>query len=155
MHCEVCCVSHVASIRHHTTRDVYFFVNPLILLLFPLLLMKKVSLLLSTLGGAMAGYLFSKKELREQLAEADTAEEAAKVLGHHLQRDGKALAKHVQEFVNSDDVQKNLAKAKKFAMAKATEARTELKKLVDAGSKKLEKRFSSKKITKAVAKKRR
>ena len=40
--------------------------------------MKKISLLLSTLGGAMGGYLLSNKKLREELMKAKDAETAAK-----------------------------------------------------------------------------
>ena len=48
--------------------------------------MKKLSLLLGTLGGATAGYLFSNKKLRDQLSGAKDAEEAARILGVALQR---------------------------------------------------------------------
>jgi hypothetical protein len=96
--------------------------------------MKKLSLLVGTLGGAMAGYLFSNKKLREELANAKDAETAAKLLGKHLQRDGKKVAKQVQEFVDSDDVKQNIGKAKKFANQKVSQAKKELKGLVDEGS---------------------
>ena len=98
--------------------------------------MKKLSLLVGTLGGAMAGYLFSNKELREALSKAKDPEAAAKLLGKHLQKDGKKVAKEVQEFVESDDVQQNLNKAKKFAKEKADQAKKELDVLVGKGKKK-------------------
>ena len=88
--------------------------------------MKKLSLLLGTLGGATAGYLFSNKKLRDQMAEAKDGEEAAKLLGSHLQKDGKKLAKQIQEFIDSDEVQGNVTKAKKFAEKKVSEAKKEL-----------------------------
>lgn len=92
--------------------------------------MKKLSLLIGTLGGAMAGYLFSNQKLRKDLSEAKDAETAARLLGKHLQQDGKKLAAQAQEFVESDEVQKNWKKAKTFAQEKFEVARKELTKLV-------------------------
>ena len=54
----------------------------------------------------MAGYLFSNKKLRDDLGKAKDAEEAAVILGKHLQKDGKKFAGQVREFVESDEVQK-------------------------------------------------
>jgi len=88
--------------------------------------MKKLSLLLGTLGGATAGYLFSNKKLRDEIADAKDGEEAARLLGAHLQKDGKKLAKQIQEFIASEEVQKNVTKAKKFAEKKVSEAKKEL-----------------------------
>ncbi len=82
----------------------------------------------------MAGYLLHNKKLRDQLADAKDAEEAAKLLGKHLQKDGKKIAKQVQDFVASDDVQKNVGKAKRFAKKKVSEAKTEMDALVCKGS---------------------
>lgn len=98
--------------------------------------MKKFSLLLGALGGSLAGYVFSNQKLREQLTEAKDAETAAKILGKHLSHDGKKIAKEVQEFVKSDDVQKNLAKAKKFAGQKLEEAKEEVALFMEKGAKK-------------------
>ena len=92
--------------------------------------MKKLSLLIGTLGGAFAGYLFSNKQLRKDLVAAKDAESAAKLLGKHLQRDGKKLAEQVQDFVGSDEVQKNWKKAKEYTHQSFTAARKELMKLV-------------------------
>lgn len=101
--------------------------------------MKKLSLLLGTLGGGLAGYLFSNKALREQLSNAKDAEHAAKLLGQHLQKDGKKFAAQVQEFIESDDVQKNLKKAKIFAKQKMDEAKKELNVVMETGKKRVEK----------------
>lgn len=98
--------------------------------------MKKLSLLLGTLGGATAGYLFSNKKLRDQLLKAKDAEEAARLLGDHFAKDGKKLAKQFQEFVASDDVQKNIAKAKKYAKKTVDDAKDELGSALSSGSKK-------------------
>lgn len=92
--------------------------------------MKKLSLLIGTLGGAMAGYLFSNQKLRKDLAEAKDAETAARLLGKHLQQDGKKLAAQAQEFVESDEVQRNWKKAKTYAQDTFDVASKELKKLV-------------------------
>jgi uncharacterized protein (DUF885 family) len=97
--------------------------------------MKKLSLLVGALGGSLAGYIFSNQKLREQLTNAKDAEAAAKILGKHLSHDGKKIAKEVQEFVQSDDVQKNLTKAKTFAGKKFAEAKKEVAALMDTGAK--------------------
>lgn len=110
--------------------------------------MKKLSLLLGALGGATAGYLLSNKKLREQLANVKDAEEAAKLLGKHLQSDGKKLAKQVQDFVESDEVQQNVKKAKKYAKGKVDEAKGELKELTCKGKKRVVK-AAKKSATKA------
>jgi hypothetical protein len=89
--------------------------------------MKKVSLLLGTLGGAMAGYLFSNSKLRQELSSAKDAEAAGKILAKHLQRDGEELGKHVKKFVDSDDVQRNLKKAKTFVRNYADKMKKEVK----------------------------
>ena len=99
--------------------------------------MKKISLLVSTLGGAMGGYLLSNKKLRDELSNAKDAEAAAKSLGKHLQRDGKKIAQQVREFVESDEVQSNIGKAKKFTKKKTDEAKKELTKLVGTGANKV------------------
>jgi hypothetical protein len=101
--------------------------------------MKKLSLLIGTLGGATAGYMFSNKKLRDQLSKAKDAEEAARILGKHLQKDGKKLGKQLQEFLESDDVQKNFAKAKKYAKDTMDEAQLQLEGAVSKGSKKAKK----------------
>lgn len=101
--------------------------------------MKKLSLLLGTLGGGLAGYLFSNTHLREQLSKAKDAEAAAKILGTHLQKDGKKLAKQVQDFMESDEVQKNIKKAKAFAKKKMDEAGKELNSALSTGAKKAQK----------------
>lgn len=108
--------------------------------------MKKLSLLLGTLGGATAGYLFSNKKLREQLSNAKDAEEAARLLGVALQKDGKKLGKQIQEFIESEDVQKNFSKAKKYAKDSMDEAQSQLEGAIGSGSKKAKK--AVKKVTK-------
>lgn len=97
--------------------------------------MKKLSLLVGALGGTLAGYVFSNQKLREQLSKAKDAEAAAKVLGSHLSRDGKKIAKEVQAFVQSDEVQKNLSKAKKFAEDQFSVAKREVAALMESGAK--------------------
>jgi hypothetical protein len=98
--------------------------------------MRKFSLLLGTLGGALAGYVLSNDKLRKGLSEAKDAESAAKLLGEHLTKDGKKIAKEVKTFVESDDVQKNLKKAKKYATEKMGVAQEKLEKMMKKGAKK-------------------
>ncbi len=97
--------------------------------------MKKVSIFLGTLGGAMAGYLFSNKKLREELVNASDSKEAAKILGKHLSTDGDKLAKDVKEFVESDSMQKTMKQAKTYANKQYMSAKKEVTKLVKQGEK--------------------
>lgn len=97
--------------------------------------MKKLSLLIGALGGAMAGYLFSNQKLRKDLSTAKDAESAARLLGAHLQRDGKKLASQAKDFIESEDVQKNLHKAREYAQRTFVTARKELMKLVSRAEK--------------------
>ncbi len=110
--------------------------------------MKKLSLLIGTLGGATAGYLFSNKKLRDQLSKAKDAEEAARILGKHLQKDGQKLGKQLQDFIHSDDMQKNFAKAKKYAKDTMDEAQFQLEEVVSSNTKKAKK--AVKKATKTA-----
>lgn len=112
--------------------------------------MKKLSLLLGTLGGATAGYLFSNKKLREQIANAKDGEEAARLLGQHLQKDGKKLAKQMQDFIESEEVQKNITKAKTYAKKTVDDAKKELDGALSTGKAKANKTVG--KAKKAAAK---
>lgn len=113
--------------------------------------MKRISLLLGALGGAMAGYIMSNKKLRDQLTSAKDTQQMAALLGKHVQSDGAKLAKHVKEFVESEDVQQNLQKAKKYAQDTTNEAIAEMKKLVNKAAKKPA--AKAKKVMKATKKK--
>ncbi|HVW66291.1 MAG TPA: hypothetical protein VHA78_01005 [Candidatus Peribacteraceae bacterium] len=95
--------------------------------------MKKLSLLLGTLGGAMAGYIFSNSKLREELATAKDPEQAGKILAKHLQKDGKQLGHEVQQFAKSDVVQDNLKKASQYAQKTFTKAKKDLTTMVKSG----------------------
>lgn len=88
--------------------------------------MKKVSLLLGVLGGSLAGYLFSNRTLRKELASVKDAEKAAKILGAHLARDGKKIAQEVRNFVDSPEVQTNIRKAQKYAHRQFLEAKKQV-----------------------------
>lgn len=102
---------------------------------FHLICMRKFSLLLGTLGGALAGYILSNERLRKQMASAPNAEAMAKILGQKMAKDGKKVAHEVKGFVESDDVQKNLKKAKAFASKKLGVAQKELEKYAKKGVK--------------------
>jgi hypothetical protein len=91
--------------------------------------MRKLSLLLGTMGGALAGYLFSNRPLREELSKAKDAEAAGRVLAKHLAKDGKQIGSEVKKFVESDEVQDNLAKAKVYVKDTAKKMQGELSKL--------------------------
>lgn len=109
--------------------------------------MKKLSLLVGTLGGAVAGYVFSNKKMRDELSKAKDAEDAAKIFGQYMQQDGKKLAKQVREFIESDEVRTNMVKAQKFVADKAKEAKKEIESYVKEG-----KKTSAKSVKEAVKK---
>lgn len=99
--------------------------------------MKKLSLLVGALGGAMAGYVFSNNKLREDLSSAKDAEEAGKILAKHLQKDGQQIGKEIHQFVKSDAVQDNVEKAKKYADAQLKKLKGDLKGMMAKGEKKV------------------
>lgn len=98
--------------------------------------MKKLSLLLGALGGAMAGYVFSNTKLREELSDAKDADEAGKILAKHLQKDGKQVGKEIQQFVKSDAVQDNVKKAKQYADKQLKKLKGDLTTMMKKGAKK-------------------
>ncbi|MBI3336901.1 hypothetical protein HYZ98_05065 [Candidatus Peregrinibacteria bacterium] len=92
--------------------------------------MRKLSLLIGTLGGAVAGYVFSNSRLRDELADAKNAEDAAKILGKHLQRDGKKVGDQVRDFLDNPDVQKNVEKTKAFVQRSLAGMQKEITRVV-------------------------
>ena len=99
--------------------------------------MRKLTLLLGAMGGAMAGYVFSNKTLREELTNAKDAEAAGKVLAKHLAKDGKQVGKEVKNFIESEEVQQNLTKARKYAMEQAKELQKNAMALMKEGQKQM------------------
>ncbi len=97
--------------------------------------MKKLSLFVTALGGALGGYILSNDKLRKELSTAKNAESAAKTLGKHLAEDGNKLAGEVKKFVESDEVQKKIGQAKKYAKDTWKDASKEMEKLVKKGKK--------------------
>lgn len=116
--------------------------------------MRKLSMLLGALGGAMAGYLFSNNTLRDELYNAKDAEAAGKILAKHLKKDGQKVGGEVKKFVRSDDVQRNLHKAKAYVQKKAKKLRGEITSYINQGAGKAKSAVSSgaKKVKKGVAK---
>lgn len=112
--------------------------------------MKKLSLLLGTLGGALAGYVFSNTKLREELSNAKDPETAGKILAKHLQADGKTIGKEVKQFVESDVVQDNMKKAKSYVQKNAKKLQGDLKTMM-AGSKKTAKTAATSAVKRAKA----
>ncbi len=97
--------------------------------------MKKLSFLLGTLGGAMAGYVLSNNKLRRELSEVKDASTAAKILGKHLAADGQAVAREVTELAKQHHLDDRLSEGKKYAEKYYVTAKKELKKFVGAQAK--------------------
>ncbi len=111
---------------------------------FPTFTMKRLSLLLGSLGGVMAGYVFSNKKLRNELADAKDATAAARILGKHLSSDGGQVAKEVKQFVTSQDWEKNLHSGKKYAAKYYKTSKKGVEKMMKVGKKEA-KKFMKKK----------
>jgi len=92
--------------------------------------MKKLSFLLGTLGGAMAGYVLSNSKLRKELMATKDAATAAKVLGKHLSSDGQTVAREVREIAKEHHFDQHLAEGKKYARKYYDSAKKELTKFV-------------------------
>lgn len=87
----------------------------------------------------MAGYLFSNKKLREELADAKDAQAAANILAKHVKHDGEKLGREAWEFAKSPEVQKNLSKARKFADSQFKVAKKQVTAFVQKEAKEMKK----------------
>ena len=76
--------------------------------------MKKLTFLLGTVGGAMAGYVFSNKKLRNEMLDAKDSTEAAKILGKHLSNDGQSVAKEVRQLAEQHGLDDRIADGKQY-----------------------------------------
>ncbi|MEQ1849302.1 MAG: hypothetical protein ABL890_01795 [Candidatus Peribacteraceae bacterium] len=92
--------------------------------------MKKLSLLLGTVGGALAGYVFSNKKLRSELSKAKDATEAAQVLGKHLSKDGQTVAKEVGELAEQYHLDDKVEQGKTFVTKYYKSAKAEAEKFL-------------------------
>lgn len=114
--------------------------------------MKKLSLLLGSLGGVMAGYVFSNKKLRNELIAAKDASAAAKILGKHLSSDGNQVAKEVKTFVDAQDWEKTLDQGKKYVTKYYKASKKEVEKMVKLGTKEAKRLMKEQKAKKSAAK---
>ncbi len=92
--------------------------------------MKKLTFLLGSLGGALAGYVFSNKKLRDELMKTKDATQAAKMLGKHLAKDGEMVAKEVKHFAADQGLESKIAEGKKFVKKYYEVSKEEVKKLI-------------------------
>lgn len=101
--------------------------------------MKKMSLLLGSLGGAMAGYLFSNKKLRQELMSAKDTQAAAKIIGKHIAADGETVAHEAKKFAQAHQMDKSVEQGKKFVLDKYKESKKGVEKMVNDGMKEAKK----------------
>lgn len=113
--------------------------------------MKKLSFLLGSLGGALAGYVFSNGKLRKELMDAKDAGEAAKILGKHLSQDGQVVAKEAKHLAQEHHLDDKIADGKKYVQEYYKSAKGEVQKFV--GLKVKEASRTAKKVGKQVQKK--
>lgn len=113
--------------------------------------MKKLSLFLSTVGGALGGYLLSNKSLRTNLSKSKSADEALRTFSTAVKKDSQKVAKEAKDFLHSDAVQSKINDVKKMADSKLKDASNAVKNMAEEGKKKVTK--SAKKTSKNVKKK--
>lgn len=92
--------------------------------------MKKLTFLLGTLGGALAGYVFSNKKLRTELRDAPDAAAAAKILGKHLSNDGQSVAREAKQLAQEHHLDDRIADGKKYVEGYYKSAKSEVQKFI-------------------------
>lgn len=94
--------------------------------------MKKLSFLLGTVGGALAGYVLSNKKLRTELRDARDATAAAKILGRHLSHDGQKVATEVRELAQEHHLDDRLAEGRRYVKEYYETAKDEVQSFLSA-----------------------
>lgn len=102
---------------------------------FPFTAMRKMSILLGSVGGALAGYVFSNKKLRQELMDAKDAGAAARILGKHLSSDGSKVAKEVKQLAYQHHWDEKVADGKKYVMQYYHSSAKEAQKMFDSAKK--------------------
>ena len=110
--------------------------------------MKKLSFVVSTLGGAVLGYLASNKKLREELSKAKSPDIAGKILASHLQKDGKHIGHELRSFLESAHMQKKIQGISTLLQQQFQKAEGELHHLFNQGKSEA-KKFTHKAIRSA------
>ncbi|MBI1934522.1 hypothetical protein HYS30_02540 [Candidatus Peregrinibacteria bacterium] len=110
--------------------------------------MKKLSFVVSALGGAVLGYLASNQRLREELTKAKGPVAARKILAGHLQKDGKRIGQDIRSFLESAHVQKKIRGAQTLLQQQWQKAEGELSSLFGHGKSEA-KRFTRKALRSA------
>ena len=93
--------------------------------LLPIKSMRKLNFLLGAIGGMLGGLLLSNKKLRRDLRDVNDPKEAAKLVGKELQRSGKQIAEEAKEWMEREDVQRNMRKAKRYFWHKLADVKNE------------------------------
>ncbi|MBI2524221.1 hypothetical protein HYW11_03355 [Candidatus Peregrinibacteria bacterium] len=110
--------------------------------------MKKLSFVVSALGGAVLGYLASNKKLREELSKAKNTDAVRKVLAHHLHKDGQSIGHELRSFLESGPMQKKIQGAQALFQQQFQKAEGELSSLFGHGKSEA-KRFTRKALRSA------
>lgn len=95
--------------------------------------MRKLSFVVSALGGAVLGYLASNKKLREELSKARGPDAAGRILASHLQKDGKHIGHELRSFLESAHMQKKIQGAHFLLQQQLQKAEGGLHDLLDQG----------------------
>ncbi|MSR68053.1 hypothetical protein EXS65_04525 [Candidatus Peribacteria bacterium] len=116
--------------------------------------MKKLSFLLGSVGGALAGYVFSNNKLRSEMMKAKDTTAAAKILGSHLAKDGQTVAKEVQQLAEQHHLDQHIAHGKKYVKDYYDTAKDEVQTFLSAKVKDATKaaKFAKKEVVKKAEK---
>ena len=97
--------------------------------------MKKLALLLGTVGSTAAWYILSNKKIRTELGKAKGPQETIDILKKYIGKDAEKIGKEVYELIHSEELQEKLTSAKGFAAEKFSEAKTGFGGLLARGKK--------------------
>ncbi len=97
--------------------------------------MKKLNLLLGTMGSTAAWYVLSNKKLRTELGKAKGPQETVKILKKYIGRDAEKIGDEVHALIHSDEVQETVTTVKTFAEDKFAKAKTGFGGLLAKGKK--------------------
>ena len=97
--------------------------------------MKKLSLLMGTIGSTAAWYILSNKKLRTELGKAKGPEATINILKKYIGRDADKIGNEVYEFFQSEELQQKVEGAKTFAEDKFSKVKTGFGGLLARGKK--------------------
>lgn len=96
--------------------------------------MKKLSFVVSALGGAVLGYLASNKKLRDELCAAKNTETLGKTFARHLQQDGQRIGYELKAILESKKMQQKIRSARSLVQHQFQKAERGMQNLLEGGT---------------------